>query len=589
MAPSRTAPEDARGDRAVGRPAGAARAEDAALRRRADRQRAGRAARPALQRHSSRRSICCKSVRQIEIVGGIAARRRLVQVSHHRRRADPRRALSRAEPLRRRRRRCRSRSTRPTCARSRAMRRTRRRASASAGRFSHLVRQRPDPRPARPGHQRRPLAVHLRPARQRQDGDGPGASATSSTASIADAACDRGRGPHRPRVRSDQSRAGCWPTSGAERLRRRTSGTTRRWIALPAAAGHGRRRADARADASSTPSPAGFYRAPLQAHRQRRRAGDRRLRPPALLAARAAEPLDRAAREPRGLPDAWRPARSSSCRSRCWSCFATNLRPSELVDEAFLRRIHAKVFARGPDAAGVRADLRDGAARPVASTTIRRSSTHLIDSFYRPRRSPLRGCHPRDLIDHALSLAEYRGEPRELTAELLDARLRRATSSTTGRWRSRCSEVSVPRPVRDHRARRVWRPRLRRGAGSRSARHRRCASRRRWAGPAGAGAIRIVAQVSRRARARCSRCTFFVNGKPVGEDHEGPVYAVEWTDENPFEPHRDCRRGGRRRRPRGARRGRAAGRSSSSRRRRCSSVLLEATVQDRRRPRSSRA
>ena len=32
-----------------------------------------------------------------------------------------------------------------------------------------------------------------------------------------------------------------------------------------------------------------------------------------------------------------------------------------------------------------------------------------------------RGCHPRDLIDQSLAHAEYLGEPRELTPELLEA------------------------------------------------------------------------------------------------------------------------------------------------------------------------
>ena len=54
---------------------------------------------------------------------------------------------------------------------------------------------------------------------------------------------------------------------------------------------------------SYTPAT-GFYNAPVQAARQRRRAGHRRLRPAAVPAARPAEPLDRAAREPRRLPDA---------------------------------------------------------------------------------------------------------------------------------------------------------------------------------------------------------------------------------------------------------------------------------------------
>jgi len=51
----------------------------------------------------------------------------------------------------------------------------------------------------------------------------------------------------------------------------------------------------------------------------------------------------------------------------------------------------------------------------------------------------------------------------------------------------------------------------------------------------GAGAIRIVAQVTA-AQSPVQSVKFFVNSKQVGEDHDGPVYAVEWTDDNPFEP-----------------------------------------------------
>ena len=50
-----------------------------------------------------------------------------------------------------------------------------------------------------------------------------------------------------------------------------------------------------------------------------------------------------------------------------------------------------------------------------------RSSRQLLNDYYEPRQIPLRGCQPRDLIDQALSLAEYRGEPRRLTRELLEA------------------------------------------------------------------------------------------------------------------------------------------------------------------------
>jgi hypothetical protein len=45
----------------------------------------------------------------------------------------------------------------------------------------------------------------------------------------------------------------------------------------------------------------------------------------------------------------------------------------------------------------------------------------VLRKVFRPRKIALRGCQPRDLVEQALSLADYRGEPRHLTAELLAA------------------------------------------------------------------------------------------------------------------------------------------------------------------------
>ena len=59
---------------------------------------------------------------------------------------------------------------------------------------------------------------------------------------------------------------------------------------------------------------------------------------------------------------------------------ATNIKPADLVDEAFLRRIHYKVFAESPTAADVQADLQPLLPRARASTTTRRSSTRLVDA-----------------------------------------------------------------------------------------------------------------------------------------------------------------------------------------------------------------
>jgi predicted ATPase with chaperone activity len=100
--------------------------------------------------------------------------------------------------------------------------------------------------------------------------------------------------------------------------------------------------------------------------------------------------------------------------------FATNIRPAELVDEAFLRRIHYKVFAESP----TRADFNqifENYCRDRNLTYDPAMVDHLLTSYFRPRGIQIRGCHPRDLIEQALAHAEYVGQPPRLTNELLEA------------------------------------------------------------------------------------------------------------------------------------------------------------------------
>ncbi len=101
--------------------------------------------------------------------------------------------------------------------------------------------------------------------------------------------------------------------------------------------------------------------------------------------------------------------------------FATNIRPRDLVDEAFLRRIRYKVFAESPSADDYAQIWAARLRRARHRLRSRRWSSGVLAECYRPRRIPLRGCHPRDLIEQALSLAEYRGETTRLTFTLLAA------------------------------------------------------------------------------------------------------------------------------------------------------------------------
>ena len=99
--------------------------------------------------------------------------------------------------------------------------------------------------------------------------------------------------------------------------------------------------------------------------------------------------------------------------------FATNLRPVELADEAFLRRIHYKIFATSPT---VNDFMRifETCCREEDVLFDRSVVQEMLTRYYRPHKVQLRGCQPRDLIGQALSLARYLGQPRKLTPELLE-------------------------------------------------------------------------------------------------------------------------------------------------------------------------
>lgn len=100
--------------------------------------------------------------------------------------------------------------------------------------------------------------------------------------------------------------------------------------------------------------------------------------------------------------------------------FATNIRPQELVDEAFLRRIHYKVLCESPTYDDYVLIFQNYCT--LKQVTFDRDLVEdLLDNYYKPRNLPLRGCHPRDLIEQSLSLAEYLNKPRALTPELLRA------------------------------------------------------------------------------------------------------------------------------------------------------------------------
>jgi hypothetical protein len=103
----------------------------------------------------------------------------------------------------------------------------------------------------------------------------------------------------------------------------------------------------------------------------------------------------------------------------CFVAFSTNLDPSELVDEAFLRRVRYKLEVKPPDAEQFHAIWRGVCAKRGVSYD-EEVVTWLVDTHYRPTHRAFAACQPRDLLDQVIDIAAYRGEPPELTAELID-------------------------------------------------------------------------------------------------------------------------------------------------------------------------
>jgi len=100
--------------------------------------------------------------------------------------------------------------------------------------------------------------------------------------------------------------------------------------------------------------------------------------------------------------------------------FATNIKPSQLVDEAFLRRVRYKVFAQGPSVDEF-IRISENYCRERNVRFDRTVIEQLLSGYFQTHAVVRRACHPRDLINQALLLASYRNEPRELTLELLES------------------------------------------------------------------------------------------------------------------------------------------------------------------------
>jgi SpoVK/Ycf46/Vps4 family AAA+-type ATPase len=94
--------------------------------------------------------------------------------------------------------------------------------------------------------------------------------------------------------------------------------------------------------------------------------------------------------------------------------FSTNLDPADLADEAFLRRIHNKIYVDAVDAnAFDQIFTRVTASKRIPTEPD--SATQLRNLCLRDGRTELRACYPGDICNILASIGRYENRPARMT------------------------------------------------------------------------------------------------------------------------------------------------------------------------------
>lgn len=99
--------------------------------------------------------------------------------------------------------------------------------------------------------------------------------------------------------------------------------------------------------------------------------------------------------------------------------FSTNLQPSDLVDEAFLRRIPYRIELEDPDEDEFNC-LFQIASENAGCFYDPDAVEHLLANYYRPYNRPLRRCHARDLLLQVKNYCTYNDLEFEMLPEYFD-------------------------------------------------------------------------------------------------------------------------------------------------------------------------
>ena len=99
--------------------------------------------------------------------------------------------------------------------------------------------------------------------------------------------------------------------------------------------------------------------------------------------------------------------------------FSTNLAPTDLVDEAFLRRIRHKIFVGDPTPKQFR-EIFQRVCRGRKVEFSEAGYAYLVAEHYEKAGRPFRAVHPRDLVEQLVEIARYLGTKPALEPGLID-------------------------------------------------------------------------------------------------------------------------------------------------------------------------
>ena len=99
--------------------------------------------------------------------------------------------------------------------------------------------------------------------------------------------------------------------------------------------------------------------------------------------------------------------------------FSTNLEPTDLADDAFLRRIPYKIEVGDPSLEEFR-KLFEIFCKGIGCTFQPQAVDYLVQTHYRPNDRPLRRCQPRDLLHQIRNYCTYNDMPLQLRPEIID-------------------------------------------------------------------------------------------------------------------------------------------------------------------------